>query len=129
AVPLQDRDLADRRAVAVDFLELFGMHLFAAAQHQHLLDAARHIEIAVRVEAAEIARTEPPIGRERVRAGLRSATIAGEYVGSAQLDLADAGFVRLGDADLASLERQALGAKALAAGEIAGEDRGGLGQA
>jgi hypothetical protein len=137
AVLLQHRDLGDEGAGAVDPFQCFREHILAAAEDDQLLAASLEVEVAVGVQAAEVAGAEPAVGGEGLAVGLRVVAVAVEDVGAAQLDLPDTGLAgragragfRLDDAQLAALERPALAADALAPGQVAGEGRGGLGEA
>ena len=88
AALVQDRELVDRRAVGVDRLDLVGEDVLAAGQDDQLLAAADDVQVALGVEAAEIARAEEAVAGEGLAGRLGIVPVAGEDVGAFGLDLA-----------------------------------------
>jgi len=128
AVQFQHRNLGDEGAGAVDTLQVLGEHVLASAEDNHLLPASLEVQETLVIEHAQVAGAEPAVPGEGIPVGLRVVAVAVEDIGAAQLDLADAGLIGLGDAQLAALERPSLAADALPARQVAGESRRRLGK-
>ena len=78
----------DQGAVGVDRLDLLGEDVLAAGQHDQLLAAADDVQIALGVEAAEVAGAEEAVAGERLAGRLGIVPVAGEDVLAFGLDLA-----------------------------------------
>src|SRR4029453_15910993 len=83
-----DRALAHRRVLVEHLLELPRVDVVAAANDQLLL-AVDDEEVAVLVDAPDVAGPKPAIGGQDLSGGLRSAPVARHHVVAADGDLAD----------------------------------------
>jgi hypothetical protein len=80
-------DVGDRRVEAQNLLDLRGVHVLATGD-DHVSEPARDVEVAVGVEAAEIAGSKPPVVEQLLR-GERHAVVARAVLGRPRPHLAD----------------------------------------
>ena len=114
----------DQRALGVDGLDVLRKDVLAVSQNDQLLAAADDVQIAFRVDVAEIAGPEEAILGERFARRLGVLPVALEHVRAARLDLALAlGDVRGGrDAQLDALDGATRRVEPRPAGRIEGQE-------
>jgi hypothetical protein len=100
------RQLLDVRTVFVEILDLVGIDVLAVGVDDDVLAAPDDVEVALFVEAAEVAGVEPAIA-DGVRGGLFVLPVPRHHVLAAGDDLADARVVGVGDLDLDASQRLA----------------------
>src|SRR6516164_3339983 len=91
----QHRDLRDLGRTAIDPLEVFGDHLFSAAQYQDLFFPTGDEQETITINEAQIAGPEPSVRSDRRPIGLGIVKVAFGNRVSTQLDLADSLIVRV----------------------------------
>ena len=113
-------------------LERHGRDVLAVLELVQLLDAAGDVEVAVGVEATEVARAEAAVGRQRFARLVPALVVAAHHVGAVDDDLAlvaGRARARLVDLEPHAGDRDAHGAEAHAIFGLRGGGAARLGQA